>query len=509
MKRNFTFLVLVMLLALTSCSETVQFDSSTDNPYEVSFTLSQTRVSGSQFESGDKIAVDAYDENGDLYADNKIYTYNDGVFTSSDPIQYSSEEQKLEFVAVYPVTSYLSKSFTYTALTDQSSDANYESSDLLISGSELTSELTPVLSFSHKMASVILNIDSESTVSSDNVTIWAQNTALCNVESMSFSAMGDKAQIKPMSYGIDRIVVLVAPQSIEAGTTFASTTLNGVSYTWSPDATVALESGRRYEFDWTLDESTSSGSANVMYTGWAELPTEQEEESGNYYYAYHMRADASSIRNFAVCYSKDYMCPVWVAAPMHTSYLGDSGRSDAYGDDPSIPFSQTEYRDGYTRGHLLGSSDRTISYSTNKQTFYLSNIAPQLSSGFNTGGGVWNNLEDFTDLQLCADTLYQVIGAHWENTRTVSDGTTIPTHYYKILLRTKNGNSGESVLTSSRDDLKCVAFIVEHNSNQAGDEPSTSMMRSVAEMEEMTGHTFFPNVPNAPKDSYSASDWGL
>lgn len=34
-------------------------------------------------------------------------------------------------------------------------------------------------------------------------------------------------------------------------------------------------------------------------------------------------------------------------------------------------------------------------------------------------------------------------------------------------------------------------------------------MYSIAELEELTGFTYFPNVPNAPKDSYKASDWGL
>lgn len=34
-------------------------------------------------------------------------------------------------------------------------------------------------------------------------------------------------------------------------------------------------------------------------------------------------------------------------------------------------------------------------------------------------------------------------------------------------------------------------------------------MRSVKEIEELTGFTFFANVPNAPKVTYNASDWGL
>ena len=32
---------------------------------------------------------------------------------------------------------------------------------------------------------------------------------------------------------------------------------------------------------------------------------------------------------------------------------------------------------------------------------------------------------------------------------------------------------------------------------------------SVSDLEKITGFTYFPNVPNAPKGSFSASDWGL
>ncbi len=231
--------------------------------------------------------------------------------------------------------------------------------------------------------------------------------------------------------------------------------------------------------------------------------------SGDYYYAYHMRADASAVRNFAVCYSKDKMCPVWVAAPLHSSYLGSASRSDAYADDPEIPLTEAASWSGYTRGHLLSSSDRTISAATNEQVFYRSNIGPQLSDGFNTGGGVWNNLESFADDFVCSDTLYLINGCHWANSNTKVSSTTIPTHYYKVMLRTKSGSSGKAVTECASSELQCAAFLVEHNSSQAGVSPSSSMMLSVSAIEALTGHTFFSNVPNAPKSSYTASDWGL
>lgn len=266
-------------------------------------------------------------------------------------------------------------------------------------------------------------------------------------------------------------------------------------------------------------------SGNMADYGWPELPAQTDKDrngiddnNSDYYYSHTFRADAASIRNFSCCYSKSKIHPVWVAAPMHYCYLGGSGRNDSYKADPNIKCTQNGKFDGYTRGHMVGSSDRTVSVATNKQAFYYSNIGAQLSAGFNTGGGVWNNLEDRVDDYLCADTLYQVIGCifdpftdhygSYQGKRTAS-GSDIPTAYYKALLRTKSGNTRKDVRSCTADELQCVAFIVIHNSNNKGRKPSSKDMYSIAELEALTGLTFFVNVPNAPKNSYKASDWGL
>ena len=258
--------------------------------------------------------------------------------------------------------------------------------------------------------------------------------------------------------------------------------------------------------------------------GWFELPGQVDKDddgiddnNSDYYYSHTFRADAASIRNFSCCYSKGMMQPVWVAAPMHNSYKGSSGRNDSYKADPNIKCAQASKVDGYTRGHMLGSSDRTVSKPTNRQVFYYSNIGAQLQAGFNTGGGSWNNLESLTDGQWCADTLYQVIGCIFTKftdrygktvePKTVGD-VHVPTAYYKVLLRTKAGNTGKAVDQCSASELKCAAFILGHRTN-AGHKPSSSDMYTVEELEAMTGLTFFVNVPNAPKSTATASDWGL
>jgi DNA/RNA endonuclease G (NUC1) len=172
---------------------------------------------------------------------------------------------------------------------------------------------------------------------------------------------------------------------------------------------------------------------------------------------------------------------------------------------------------------MLGSDERTSSSATNKQVFYYTNIAPQLSSGFNTGGGGWNILEDWVDTQVCADTLYEVVGCYFDKYTdaygyTVSPSTisfggrsdvSMPTMFYYVLLRTKRGSSGKAVKNCSADELQCAAFVRSHTNSLKGQKVTSREMMSVADLEKITGFTYFANVPNAPKSTFTPSDWGL
>lgn len=267
----------------------------------------------------------------------------------------------------------------------------------------------------------------------------------------------------------------------------------------------------------------------VYRTGWPELCVEDESNS-DYYYAHHitdLTMKGNKARNYTVCYSAKHHCPVWVAAPRHDAYEGSTNRTNAYKQDPQIP-SNIQYNSKDTggdcnKGHMLGSAERTASKTTNQQVFYYTNIAPQYSSGFNTGGGGWNTLEDWMDKQVCADTTYLVIGTYFEkytdgygvsaSPKKISFGgrsdVSCPTMFYIAVLRTKKGNTGKSVLNCSKSELKCAAFVRTHSNEHKGQKVTSREMMSIADLERLTGHQFFVNVPNAPKESYTASEWGL
>ena len=275
--------------------------------------------------------------------------------------------------------------------------------------------------------------------------------------------------------------------------------------------------------------------------GWYELPVINYSQSGSYlidnndknlYYAHHICAGGEkgpggkTARNYTVCFSAEHHCPVWVAAPRHTMYQSGASRTDAYAKDPSIP-SDIQYNSkstggGCNKGHMLGSAERLSSTATNKQVFYYSNIAPQYTDTFNTGGGGWNTLEDWVDGQVCSDTLYVVIGAYFDkytdkrgytdSPATISYGgrndVSRPTMFYYILMRTKSGSSGKALKDCTTSEIKCAAFVRSHKTPK-GVKVSAQEMMSVSDLEKITGFSYFPNVPQAPKSTYTASDWGL
>ena len=151
-----------------------------------------------------------------------------------------------------------------------------------------------------------------------------------------------------------------------------------------------------------------------------------------------------------------------------------------------------------------------MSYAANLQTFYATNAAPQWHNSFNSG--VWSSLEGDCWNNICADTLYVVSGV-WgvHETATVTDKAgnpcRVPSHFFRVLLRSKDGDTGRKVQEMSAEELQCVGFWFENRAYPSG-KPSANMV-SVAEIERLTGMRFFVNVPNAPKETFDASAWSF
>lgn len=246
---------------------------------------------------------------------------------------------------------------------------------------------------------------------------------------------------------------------------------------------------------------------------WPELPANRSG-SDYLYVSHYAKMDLVRVRNYSLCFDKKLRVAHWVAYPLHASHIGSVSRSEAWAADPKIPQQYQaaiwsgSYTGSYDRGHQIPSKDRTTVEDMNEQTFYASNMTPQRSQ---LNQNMWAALETKVRGYVCADTLYVVTGCYFENQNAATtdrsgNSCPIPTHYYKVLLRTRSGNSGKAISECKASELKAIGFWV---ANQDGQQLSSSLCKSVAEIEQLTGFTFFPGVDSSVKTQLTPTDWGM
>ncbi len=144
------------------------------------------------------------------------------------------------------------------------------------------------------------------------------------------------------------------------------------------------------------------------------------------------------------------------------------------------------WRSGYDHGHMCPSADRLNTRTSNIQTFYLTNMMPQVN-GFNAG--VWATMESWVRNQLktgSTDTLYVVKGGTIDNSSqyeaTTVHGMTIPKYYYM------------AVLMKNSSGYKAMGFWAEHKANS--DTSLSKYVVNIDTLEQLTGIDFFCNLPD-------------
>ena len=206
-----------------------------------------------------------------------------------------------------------------------------------------------------------------------------------------------------------------------------------------------------------------------------------------------------------ISYSLEWDCQKksqrWSCFQMHTAGT-TTKRTDAWAEDPDIPssarFSDTNamYKgSGFTRGHICASADRLYSAAANMQTFYYSNMQPQLYN-FNAGDnytGVWVHMEDQVRSWVSkCDTLYVVKGGTIDREDqilmrikpNVEGGLIVPKYFFMALLA-KSGNT-----------FKALGFWAQHNDVVLPSIDLKDYVVSIDELEDLTGIDFFCNLPD-------------
>lgn len=314
----------------------------------------------------------------------------------------------------------------------------------------------------------------------------------------------------------------------------------------------------------TLKQLGRSNNAEYEHS-WGEQPEMVVKNDFIYKTYYTTLSDGRRVRNYSVCYDTEKLVSQWVAYPIHASYesprsyavkAGNTqGRTDAWAFDdaeteytenskgyqllstylsvsgqdtyntytlPIIPqqkqqnIAQGAYSDsgvgGLNRGHMLPSASRYNSWTTNAQTFYATNMMPQNGS-FNSGA--WSKIETGARNSKCADTLFVVTGTIFDPGARILNSRertiTMPTRCYKMMLRTKRGNTGMKISdVTNADDLICIAFMFDNDAS-ANNVSTAAAAVSVAEIEQITGFKFYrnlnPEIADAVKSQCDISDW--
>ena len=233
------------------------------------------------------------------------------------------------------------------------------------------------------------------------------------------------------------------------------------------------------------------GNTPLERTGWMELPAMDNPNLG--YYSHSFKMNGKSYRNYSFGWSQKDLVAIWVAYPLCRFYTsGSVGRTEAWAYDPLLKQDSAAPFGGYgeelARGHQIPSADRQCCYEANAQTFYGTNMTPQLNAH---NEKIWASLEGkVRGYANTSDTTYVVTGVILDDsTRITYDSDqkpiTVPSAYFKAILKYNE--------SSTLGSWNATAFYLEHRAYSEGLGKQHSM--SIDRLEDITGIDFFVNLP--------------
>lgn len=272
--------------------------------------------------------------------------------------------------------------------------------------------------------------------------------------------------------------------------------------------------------------NANTGYDNVSVTGY-EIPHLNDQ---NVYADHYVTMDGVQILNYALEWDNTKRHANWVAFTFDTTTSADNvKRTDAWSVDPKLPaemqVQESDHNnDGFDKGHLCASEDRVYLKEANEQTFYYSNMSPQLND-FN--GGFWGKLEARVQTwgRSTADGVYDKVYVTKGGTlnkllknfkgTTVNGGTpTTDANGFTIHGLACPEYYFMAVLSQKDDVFHAIAFLVPHKEGMTRNPSSDELKEyvvSVDKLEEETGIDFFCNLPdvleNEVEAAYNLNDW--
>lgn len=213
-----------------------------------------------------------------------------------------------------------------------------------------------------------------------------------------------------------------------------------------------------------------------------------------------------TLPQMTLSYNRSRGIPNWVSWHLSEDWLGNANRQNNFRPYEELP--EGWYRvqpgdyefaiNGFDRGHVCPSGDRTLTDVDNSATFFMVNIFPQAPIN---NQDLWVKLEEYCRRLVDeGNELYIISGNYGEGgtgnkgyREKISAGKiTVPRRLWKVILVLPYG---EDDLERINENTRIIAIDVE-NKNSVGSTPWHRYRVSVNEIEAATGLDLFSEVPN-------------
>jgi endonuclease G, mitochondrial len=203
---------------------------------------------------------------------------------------------------------------------------------------------------------------------------------------------------------------------------------------------------------------------------------------------------------YTLSYNEEHEIANWVAYKLtkqQTSLL-DFERTNNFKEDPKIATGTADDEDyqgsGYDRGHLVPAEDMAWSATSMKESFYYSNMTPQVPA-FNRG--VWRRLEELTRFWASYhDSIFIVTGPVLTGNLPTTGRVSVPEYFYKAILEYNN------------NEVKAIGFLLP---NKASSATLKNFALPVDSIEKLTGLDLFPKLPDDTEQAVESdpviSEW--
>ena len=263
-------IVAVSMLALAACSQKESIQQEKDLRITISPEIVATKVTGTSFDSQDKIGLDIkQDEETANYLTNAELTYNGTAFTGTDLIWYKGEGTST-LTAYYPYSPE-GKPSTWKVATDQS--AGYAAYDVL---GALKQDVTPseeavTMKFRHLLSMITVTIDNQATTRTLSSFTLKGLIPDCTLDftTLTSAASGTAADFTPYKVGAGYELLVPAQTAI---VTFSATLSDGSTIEETANS-INLKSGSRHNMTVTITDKDLT----VKFTGDIEDWTVEED----------------------------------------------------------------------------------------------------------------------------------------------------------------------------------------------------------------------------------------